>query len=93
MRIFKTLVSGAAAAVSSYKLILVVWVTTLVLVLAVGLPLKSFLGGIFGNSMAIARLNDGLTWGSPVILESLSVHFWLLPLPVRCLPVRPGFSS
>jgi len=63
MRIFKTLFSGAAAAVSSYKLILVVWVTTLVLALAVGLPLKSFLGGIFGNSMAIARLNDGFDLG------------------------------
>lgn len=63
MRIFRTIAKGAAAAVSSYKLILVVWVTTLVLVLAVGLPLKSFLGGIFGNSMAIARLNDGFDLG------------------------------
>lgn len=63
MRIFKTLGNGAAAAVSSYKLILVIWVTTLVLVLAVGFPLKSFLNGIFGNSMAIERLNDGFDLG------------------------------
>lgn len=63
MRLFKTLSKGAAAAVSSYKLILVIWITTLVLVLAVGLPLKSFMNGIFGNSMAITRLNDGFDLG------------------------------
>lgn len=63
MRIFKTLANGAAAAVSSYKLILMVWITTLVLVLAVGLPLKSFMNGIFGNSMAISRLSDGFDLG------------------------------
>ena len=63
MRFFKTLSKGAAVAVSSYKLILVIWITTLVLVLAVGLPLKSFMNGIFGNSMAITRLNDGFDLG------------------------------
>ncbi|MRR22465.1 hypothetical protein EG830_05735 [bacterium] len=63
MRLFKTLSKGAAAAVSSYKLILVIWITTLILVLAVGLPLKSFMNGIFGNSMAITRLNDGFDLG------------------------------
>ena len=63
MRFFKTLSKGAAAAVSSYKLILVIWITTLVLVLAVSLPLKSFMNGIFGNSMAITRLNDGFDLG------------------------------
>ena len=63
MRFFKTLSKGAAVAVSSYKLILVIWITTLILVLAVGLPLKSFMNGIFGNSMAITRLNDGFDLG------------------------------
>lgn len=63
MRILKTIANGAATAVSSYKLILVVWVTTLVLTLAVGFPLKSFLNGIFGNSMAVSRLSDGFDLG------------------------------
>jgi len=63
MRFFKSLAKGAAAAVSSYKLILVVWVTMLVLALAVGFPLRSFLNGIFGNSMAVTRLNDGFDLG------------------------------
>jgi hypothetical protein len=63
MRILKTIANGAATAVSSYKLILVVWVTTLVLTLAVGFPLKSFLNSIFGNSMAVSRLSDGFDLG------------------------------
>jgi len=63
MSFFTTLRNGAAAAVKSYKLILVVWITTLALVLAVGFPIKSFMNGIFGNSMAIERLNDGFDLG------------------------------
>ncbi len=63
MSLFKTLKNGAAAAASSYKLILLIWVTTLVLTLAVGYPLRSFLNMIFGNSMAVERLNDGFDLG------------------------------
>lgn len=63
MSFFKTLERGAVSAASSYKLILFIWVTTLVLVLAVGFPLRSFLNMIFGNSMAIERLNDGFDAG------------------------------
>jgi len=63
MSFFKTLKNGAAAAASSYKLILLIWVTTLVLTLAVGFPLRSFLNMMFGNSMAVERLNDGFDLG------------------------------
>lgn len=63
MSIIKTLKNGAVAAASSYKLILLVWITTLVLAMAVGFPLRSFLNSIFGNSLAIERLNDGFDLG------------------------------
>lgn len=63
MSIFKTLKNGAAAAASSYKLILFVWITILVLVMAVGFPLRSFLNAMFGNSLAVERLNSGFDIG------------------------------
>ena len=63
MNFFTKLKKGAAAAASSYKLILLIWVTTLVLTLAVGLPLRIFLSSMFGNSMAVERLADGFDLG------------------------------
>jgi len=63
MNFFTTLKKGAAAAASSYKLILLIWVTALVLTLAVGLPLRVFLSSMFGNSLAIERLADGFDIG------------------------------
>ena len=63
MTVLKTLGKGAAAAVSSYKLILLIWVVTLVMVFIVALPLKSFLANIFGNSIAVVRLSDGFDLG------------------------------
>lgn len=59
MSFFKTLRKGAAATVSSYKLILVIWITTLVLTLAAGYPLKVFMNSIFGKSMITGLLHDG----------------------------------
>jgi flagellar basal body-associated protein FliL len=43
MSFFKTLKNGAAAAASSYRLILVIWIVLLVLALAAGYPLKVFM--------------------------------------------------
>lgn len=63
MSLFKTLKNGAVNAASSYKLILLVWITTLVLALAVAFPLRASFNMIFGNSMAIERLNDGFDIG------------------------------
>jgi len=63
MTVIKTLGKGATAAVLSYKLILLIWVVTLVMVFMVALPLKSFLANIFGNSMAVVRLSDGFDLG------------------------------
>lgn len=63
MTLFRTLRKGAAAAASSYKLILLMWVITLVMILFVSIPLKSFLVNIFGNSMTVERFADGFDLG------------------------------
>jgi len=63
MSLFKILKKGVKASASSYKLMLVIWIITLVLVFAVGYPLKSFLNTIFGDSMAVERLMDGFDLG------------------------------
>jgi hypothetical protein len=59
MSFISTLKNGAITAVSSYKLLLVVWITTLVLSLAAGYPIKVSMNSIFGNSMAASLLDDG----------------------------------
>ena len=63
MSLFKTLTKGAAMTASSYRLILLIWVTTLIVVAAVGFPLKSFLNIIFGHSLAMERFADGFDLG------------------------------
>lgn len=63
MSLLKTLKNGAVIAASSYKLILLVWITTFVLALAVAFPLRASFNMIFGNSMVIERLNDGFDIG------------------------------
>lgn len=68
MNLIKTLTKGAAGAVSSYKLILLIWFTTLLLTLAVGFPLRSFLNSAFGNTMAVERLRNGFDLGLTVDL-------------------------
>jgi hypothetical protein len=63
MSLVETLKKGAVATASSYKLILLIWATTMVSAIAVGYPLKSFLNIIFGNSMAMERFTDGFDVG------------------------------
>ncbi|MFN2313673.1 MAG: hypothetical protein ABR531_04410 [Bacteroidales bacterium] len=63
MALLRTLSRGAAAAASSYKLIMLMWVVTLVMILFVSVPLKSFLVNIFGNSMTVERFADGFDLG------------------------------
>lgn len=63
MALLRTLNRGAAAAASSYKMIMLIWVVTLVMILLVSIPLKSFLVNIFGNSMTVERFNDGFDLG------------------------------
>jgi hypothetical protein len=63
MALLRILSRGAAAAASSYKLIMLMWIVTLVMILFVSVPLKSFLVNIFGNSMTVERFADGFDLG------------------------------
>ena len=51
MDFIRTLKKGAAAAASSYKLLITIWLITLLTVLLVAVPLKSALKSIFGDSL------------------------------------------
>jgi hypothetical protein len=63
MDLFRILKKGAVEAASSYKLLLTVWVITLVMIMFVALPLRSSLKSVFGDSMATERLSDGFDMG------------------------------
>lgn len=58
-----TLRKGAAAAASSYKLLITIWLVTLLMVSLVALPLKTGLKNIFGHSVAVDRLLNGFDLG------------------------------
>lgn len=63
MEYVRILKRGAAAAASSYRLILVMWLTALMMVLLVALPLKSMLKEVFDRSLATERMLDGFDAG------------------------------
>lgn len=63
MDFIRTLKKGAGEAASSYKLLLTMWVITLVMILFVALPLRSSFKSVFGDSMAIEKLSDGFDMG------------------------------
>jgi hypothetical protein len=63
MDFLKILRRGAAAAVSSYRQLITIWLITLLMILLVAMPLKSSLKNIFGNSVAVERLSDGFDLG------------------------------
>lgn len=54
---------GAAVAISSYKILITIWLITLLTVLLVAVPLKSALKSIFGDSLSVERLKDGFDIG------------------------------
>ena len=63
MNIIRILKKGAAETASSYKLLLTVWIITLVMIMFVALPLRSSFRTVFGNSMAMEKLSDGFDMG------------------------------
>ena len=63
MNFIRTLKKGAGEAASSYKLLLTIWVITLVMILFVALPLRSSFKSVFGDSMAIEKLSGGFDMG------------------------------
>lgn len=63
MDFIRSLKKGAAAAASSYKMQVTIWLTTLLMVLLVALPLKSAFKGIFGSSLSAEKLTGGFDGG------------------------------
>ena len=63
MNIIRILKKGAVETASSYKLLLTVWIITLVMIMFVALPLRSSFRTVFGNSMAMEKLSDGFDMG------------------------------
>ena len=59
MSLFKPLRKGAVATASAYKLIFIIWLTLLVLTVAVSFPLRLLLSSMFGSSMTVELLRDG----------------------------------
>jgi hypothetical protein len=75
MDLIRTLKKGAVTTASSYKLLLTMWIITLVMILFVALPLKSSFKSIFGNSMAMEKLADGFDAG---LTGDMGKAFWQL---------------
>lgn len=63
MDLIRILKKGAVTAASSYKLLLTVWVITLVMIMFVALPLRSSFKSVFGDSMITEKLSDGFDMG------------------------------
>lgn len=63
MDYIRILKRGAAAAATSYRLIITMWLTALMMVLLVAVPLKSVLKGVFDRSLATERMLDGFDAG------------------------------
>ncbi len=63
MRLFSVLKKGAARAAGSYKLLITMWVITLVMILLVAMPLKLGLKMIFTKSFATDGLLGGFDTG------------------------------
>jgi hypothetical protein len=63
MDVFRILKKGAVATASSYKLLLTVWIITLVMIMFVALPLKSSFKSVFGDSMVMEKLSKGFDMG------------------------------
>jgi len=63
MNIIRILKKGAVETALSYKLLLTVWIITLVMIMVVALPLRNSFRSVFGNSMAMEKLSEGFDMG------------------------------
>ncbi|HSO77929.1 MAG TPA: hypothetical protein VLQ76_05130 [Bacteroidales bacterium] len=63
MRLFSVLKKGACKTAGSYKLLITMWVITIVMILLVAMPLKLGLKTVFSKSFATDRLLDGFDIG------------------------------
>jgi hypothetical protein len=63
MDLIRILKKGAVETASSFKLLLTVWLITLVMIMFIALPLKSSFKSVFASSMAMEKLSDGFDMG------------------------------
>lgn len=63
MKLLSVLRKGAVKSVMSFRLLITMWIITLVMILVVAMPLKLGLKIMFGNSFAADRLLDGFDLG------------------------------
>jgi hypothetical protein len=88
MNIINPIISGAVRSIKSIKGVLAIWITTLLLVSMVAIPLKSSVNSILGRSMITEKLKDGINvdvltdFGTNLktIMASFSKGFLLLIL-------------
>jgi hypothetical protein len=60
MKIYDPILSGAVRSVKSIKAVLTIWISILLLVCLVALPLKSSVNSVLGKSMITEPLKDGI---------------------------------
>jgi hypothetical protein len=60
MKIMNYIISGLVRSVKSIKAVLTIWISTLLLVCLVALPLRSSVNSILGKSMITEKLKDGI---------------------------------
>jgi hypothetical protein len=77
MNIFKTLWSGLVKALQTWKGILIVWFTSLLMISLVTFPLKGAVKSGFGKSMITDKLTDGIDMS--VVTDLLSNATSLIP--------------
>jgi len=63
MDLIRNLKKGAVLTASSYKLLLTMWIITLVMIMLVALPLKNSFKSVFDHSMAMEKLSGGFDAG------------------------------
>jgi hypothetical protein len=88
MRILNPIISGAVSSIKSIKGILAIWISTLLLVALVVLPMKTSIISALGRSMVTEKLKDGINMdvftdlgtNMTTILSGFTTGFFLIIL-------------
>jgi hypothetical protein len=86
MRILNPIISGAVRSIKSIKGVLAIWISSLLLVALVALPMKSSVNSVLGRSMITEKLKDGINMdvftdlgtNMTTILSGFTIGFFLL---------------
>jgi hypothetical protein len=86
MKILNPIISGAVRSIKSIKGVLAIWISTLLLVSLLVLPMKSSVNSVLGNSMVTEKLKNGINFdvftdlgtNMTTILSGFTTGFFLL---------------